>query len=379
MQYRKFGKTGLDVSVLGFGCMRLPQIESEGKLIYDEDESIRMIHRGIELGINYFDTAPYYCEHISENIVGKALKGKRESVYLSTKNPIDNASGDDFEKRLEASLKKLDTDYIDFYHFWGITLEQWESKIDVPDGPLARALKLKERGVLKYLSFSFHDKPENMLEIIKRGQEHIASLLCQYNLLDRSNEAGIKFANEQGLGVVIMGPVGGGRLGIPSKAVADLLPGKVQSSPELALRFVLNNPAVSIALSGMSSMEQLEQNCSIASNSAPLSDSEMAQISSALEQNKKLMDLYCTGCNYCMPCPAGINIPEVFRFMNYHRVYGITDYARGEYQSIGKVPWLEFKDASACVDCGACEDKCPQKLEIRKQLKQTHEVLGATV
>lgn len=375
MQYTEFGKTGIKVSRLGFGCMRFPFTEVDGKKVFNEEESIRMMHRAMELGVNYFDTAPGYCDTISEIIVGKALKGRRDQVYLSTKYPTEVGTGDDYEKKLEISLKKLDTDYIDFYHFWGISLDTWEKKLDTPDGPLARALKLRDQGVIRHISFSFHDKPENMMEIIRRGQGQLASVLCQYNLLDRANEDAIAFAHEQGLGVTIMGPVGGGRLGAPSQIIQDLLPGKVQSSAEMALRFVMNNPNVNIALSGMSSMEMVEENARVASDMSPLSAEENARIDAMLEENRRLAELYCTGCNYCMPCPKGLNIPEIFKMMNYHRVYGLTDYAKKTYAAIGSGN-LKFQNAASCVGCGQCEKKCPQHLHIREQLRVTHDTLS---
>ena len=375
MQYTEFGKTGIKVSRLGFGCMRFPFTEVDGKKVFNEEESIRMMHRAMELGVNYFDTAPGYCDTITEIIVGKALKGRRDQVYLSTKYPTEVGTGDDYEKKLEISLKKLDTDYIDFYHFWGISLETWEKKLDTPDGPLARALKLRDQGVIRHISFSFHDKPENMMEIIRRGQGQLASVLCQYNLLDRANEDAIAFAHEQGLGVTIMGPVGGGRLGAPSQVIQDLLPGKVQSSAEMALRFVMNNPNVNIALSGMSSMEMVEENARVASDMSPLSAEENARVDAMLEENRRLAELYCTGCNYCMPCPKGLNIPEIFKMMNYHRVYGLTDYAKKTYAAIGSGN-LKFQNAASCVGCGQCEKKCPQHLHIREQLRVTHDTLS---
>ena len=376
MQYTEFGKTGIQVSRLGFGCMRFPSREVDGRKVFDEEESIRMMHRAMELGVNYFDTAPGYCEKQSEIIVGKALKGRRDKVYLSTKYPSEEASGDDLERKLETSLKKLDTDYIDFYHMWGISLKTFVERLDTPDGPMARARKLRDAGVIRHISFSFHDAPENMIEIIQRGEGVFASVLCQYNLLDRANEDAIAYAHEQGLGVTIMGPVGGGRLGAPSKVIQDLLPGKVQSSAEMALRFVMNNKNVNIALSGMSSMDMVEENAAVASNMEPLTPEEEARIAASLEENRRLADLYCTGCNYCMPCPKGINIPEIFKMMNYHRVYGLTKFARDNYACIGKDPWLNFQNAAACVQCGACEKKCPQHLHIREQLRAAHEALG---
>ncbi len=201
-------------------------------------------------------------------------------------------------------------------------------------------------------------------------------MLCQYNLLDRSNEAAIAHAKEKGLGVVIMGPVAGGRLGAPSETIKNLLPGKINSSAEIALRYVLTNPGVTCALSGMGSMEMVEENVKVASNSNPLTPEELEQIAASMEENKKMSDLYCTGCNYCMPCPSGVNIPLNFQIMNYHRVFGITEYAKGEYANIGKFEWTKGKKADACIECGICESKCPQKGKLRMQLKETAAALG---
>lgn len=374
MQYRAFGNTGFHISTLGFGAMRLPVKDVNGKKVFDEEEGIRIIRRAFELGVNYVDTAPYYCEGESEVIVGKALKGWRDKVMLSTKNPIENASGADWRARLEKSLRKLDVDHIDFYHMWGINLESYRNEIDVPDGPMEAARRAKEEGLIRHISFSFHDKPENLFPLIDSGD--FESVLLQYNLLDRSNEAGIAHAKAKGLGVVVMGPVGGGRLGMPSDAIQSLLPGKVSSSAQLALRFVLAQAGVNCALSGMGTLEMVEQNCAVASNEAPLSQEELERVNASMEENKRMADLYCTGCNYCMPCPQEVNIPLNFQLMNYHRVYGLTGYARDQYAQIGNVEWMKGKRADACVDCGLCEEKCPQKIEIRRQLRETAAVLG---
>jgi len=383
MRYVDFGKTGVKVSRLGMGCMRLPNYEKDGKTVYDEEKSIALIHRAMDLGINYFDTAPFYCDKQSEIILGKALKGgRREKIFLSTKNPIENGSGDDYEKRLETSLKKLDTSYIDFYHFWGISLQDFVEKVKAPDGPFVRAKKLKEQGIIKHISFSFHDSDvgekegDNLLEILKMSEGVLESLLVQYNILDRAKEPGIVLAHEMGLGTVVMGPVGGGRLGTPTKAILDLLPGKFVSSAEMALRFIFANDKINIALSGMSTTEQLEENVRVADNVTPLSAEERRRIETMVKENERLAGLYCTGCKYCMPCPAGIDIPEIFSLMNYHRVYQITDYAKKEYAMIGKVSWKNYKDASACTECGECEKKCPQSIPVRKQLKETHKTLA---
>jgi uncharacterized protein len=374
MQYRPFGNTGIKISTLGFGSMRLPQKDVDGKLVFDHEESVRIIHRAFELGVNYIDTAPYYCDHESETIVGKALKGWREKIYLSTKNPIEDDSGLHYRERLEKSLKKLDTPYIDFYHMWGISWETFEQKINVKDGPLEQALQAKSEGLIRHISFSFHDKPENLFKLIDTG--YFETVLCQYNMLDRSNEAAIACARERGLGVVVMGPVGGGRLGVPSAVIQRLIPGGAKSSAELALRFVLTNPNITCALSGMGSRSMVEENTVVASNASELSEGEVTAINAAMAQNRKLADLYCTGCSYCMPCPQEVNIPLNFELMNYHRVYSLTDYARQEYTKIGTNPWMKGKRADECIECGECEEKCPQHLNIREQLKETAAALG---
>lgn len=376
MQYTKFGQNGPQVSRLGFGCMRLPSLEQDGKTVYDEEESARIINQAIDLGVNYLDTAPGYCGGESERILGQAVQGRRDRVLISTKYRPESASADDYERGLEQSLQKLNTDYLDFHHFWGITLEEFEQKIRVPGGPWERALRLQQQGLIRHLSFSFHDEPGNLAEIIRRSEGAFCSVLCQYNLLDQTLAADMAFAQEQGLGVAVMGPVGGGRLGAPSAVIQGLLPDVRQSSAAVALRFVLSNPHVSLALSGMGSAQMVAENAAIAADHRPLTAQEQERIQAMMAENERLAGLYCTGCNYCMPCPAGLNIPELFTLMNLHRVYGLTDFAREAYGQIGKLPWMQYENADTCTGCAACEAKCPQKLPIREQLQQTHAVLG---
>jgi uncharacterized protein len=372
MQYAPFGKTGLNISRLGFGSMRLPMRTVNGESVVDDDLAIPMIHRAFELGVNYIDTAYFYCKGLSEITVGKALKGWRDKIILSTKYPFDIA----FRERLESQLKKLDTDHIDFYHFHGIAADTFFNHVR-HDEAVSGALKAKEEGLIRHLSFSFHDKPERMKQLVDLG--FFSSVLCQYNLLDRANEEGLAYAKERGLGTAVMGPVGGGRIsGMPS-AVAERFGVRVRSSAELALRFVMTNPNVNVALSGMSTMQQVEENAAIASNVAPLSAAELEGIDAAMKENRRMSDLYCTGCNYCAPhCPQGIVIPRIFELMNYHRVYHITDFSREQYAGIGKESWDKGRKADECIECGVCEDHCPQKIEIRRQLKECHETLAAT-
>jgi predicted aldo/keto reductase-like oxidoreductase len=214
-----------------------------------------------------------------------------------------------------------------------------------------------------------------MLPIIDSGI--FESVLMQYNLLDRSNEDSLAYAHEKGLGTVIMGPVGGGRLGAPSDVIQGLLKNKSASSAEMALRFVLANKNVNIALSGMNTLPMVEENAAVASRTGQLTDEELRQVKSMLEEHKNLAKLYCTGCDYCKPCPQDINIPHIFEIMNAHRVYGLTGHAKGMYKGvINGTNWVKSADASKCVECGACESKCPQKLPIIQQLKETHAALA---
>jgi predicted aldo/keto reductase-like oxidoreductase len=373
MQYRKFGNTGIMVSALGFGSMRLPEYEKNGKRIVDEDKSIEVIHRAFDLGVNYIDSAYSYCGEMSEIVVGKALKGYRGKVYVSTKSPPWNIKEkSDYRKILEEQLKKLDVEYIDFYHFHSLNKNNWENLI-LKYNLLEDAQKAKEEGLIKHISFSSHDKPEAMIEFIDTGI--FETLLCQYNLLDRANEDVIAYAKKKGLGVVIMGPVGGGRLASPSEIIKKSLKGTVKSTPEVALRFVLANPNVSCALSGMNSIEMVEENAQVASIEEPLSEDDRRRINETFEENKRLADLYCTGCEYCLPCPKGIRIPQIFRIMNYHRVYGLTDYARTEFKKVGE---KEGYGASLveCIECGKCEEKCPQNIKVREKLKEALVELG---
>jgi len=368
MQYRELGSTGKKVSRLGFGAMRLPK---------DRDYAIECIRRCLDLGANLIDTAFGYGGGESEVIVGEAIADRpRESVYLSTKNPLRCNTGAGWRERLETQLEKLNTDYIDFYQAaHGLSWERYTDNFSKPTAGLDEAIKAKEEGTLKHFGFSTHDKPEGIKKLIDTG--HFEHIILQYNLLDRKNEEVIAYAHEKGVGIIVMGPVGGGRLAAPSEAIRKMLPGGATSSAEIALRFVLANPGVDCALSGMNAIEQVEENCATASREDPLTDEENLHVMASLEENRKLAELYCTECDYCMPCPNDVNIPLNFRIMNFHRVYGLTDYAKGQYaRFFAEKKRVEGLAASECQECGECEPKCPQDIPIMEQLKETHEALG---
>jgi len=373
MQYKDFGKTGIKISALGFGAMRLPEYEQDGKWYMKEDESIQIVHRAFDLGVNYIDTAYTYCHNNCEYVIGKALKGYRDKVYLSTKMPTWLVKKkDDYRRFLEEQLKKLDVDYIDFYYFHSLNKNHWEN-IVLKFNLIEEAEKAKSEGLIKHISFSFHDSPEVLKMLVDTGI--FESVLCQYNLIDRSNEEAIAYAASKGLGTVIMGPVGGGRLAAPSDAIANMLKRDIKSTPEIALRFVLGNENVNCALSGMNTIEMVEQNVQIASSNLTLYKEDWDKINAMIKETQKLSELYCTGCNYCMPCPKGINIPNIFSLMNQHKVFGLTEIAKKRFAKIIDPESKEVSPAE-CSECGACEKKCPQKLPIRVKLKETLQELS---
>ncbi|MFQ6133426.1 MAG: aldo/keto reductase [Armatimonadota bacterium] len=363
MQYRPLGSTGADVSLLGFGAMRLPQ--KDGK--YDDDYSVEIIHKAFENGVNYLDTAPGYCSDQSERICALALKGWRDKVYISTKNGCNrDPSGKNFRERLEKSLQTLEVDYIDYYQLWGLNLKGWHQNILAKGGPLQEAQRARDEGLIKHICFSYHDKPENALPILGSGE--FECMTIQYNIMNRGNELPIAYAYERGIGVVVMGPVGGGILGTPSATIAAMVP-EVKSTAEMALRFVWSNPAVSTAISGMNHMDQVTENLRTAALAEPLTAEERAQVMEQLDEFKRLGEKFCTECGYCMDCEHGVDIPKNFRLYNHANLYGLEDWARRQYAK------LEGK-ADLCTECGECEPKCPQDIPIIAQLKLVHERFG---
>ena len=375
MILNKFGETGDYISALGYGCMRLPEYEKDGQWFIEEDKAIHMIHRAHELGVNYFDTAPLYCNCNSEIAVGKAIKDRRDKLLLSTKLDMDVVScAADYRKGLENSLRKLDTDYIDYYHFWALNKDKFDNKVMKFD-LLNEARKAKEEGLIRHISFSFHDDAEVIRHIIDTAADYgvpMESMLVQYNLLDRKNEEMIKYASDKGMGVVAMGPVGGGRLASPTELYTKLTGKPSIATYELAFKFVLGNHDIDCALSGMSTIDMVEKNAKIGSDESNLSKDEWETLKKSLEQLSKFNELYCTGCGYCQPCPMDIKIPLIFELFTYYNVYGLVDNAKMQFQTYIK---NGGKCADDCSDCGMCESQCPQKLKIREELRKVQSIL----
>ncbi|MBR4749019.1 MAG: aldo/keto reductase [Abditibacteriota bacterium] len=364
MIYREYGNTGIRLSQLGFGAMRLPN---------DDEEAVSIMRAAVDGGVNYLDTAFGYGE--SERRVGLALQdGYRDRVYLSTKNPLPDMSLDGWKQRLEESLRRLQTDHIDFYNvIHSMSYDACENFL-VKNKALDMILDYKRQGVIRHIVYSTHDTPDNVKKCIDTG--FFEGMTIQYNLLNRSYADAIAYAHEKGMGVVIMGPVGGGMLGAANSTFKNKLGKSYASTPELAIRFVLANPNVTVALSGMGNMAMVEENLRTASNPDPLSEEELKAVDTAVEELRALEKLYCTGCRYCMPCPNGVDIPGNFANFNRYRVYGALQQARQHYG------WMKRKDdnkqdssAGACIQCGACMSKCPQKIDIISQLQEVQKTL----
>jgi len=355
----KFGKTGYRVKRLGFGAMRLPT-HPDGKVNFDL--STPLIRYAIENGINFFDSHHFYHGGQSEEAIGRAIKDiPRENVILQTKiGMYHNYKEKECRQLLEKALKKFGTDYIDFYFTHSLNMKDYLKNnrlfLKFTDKALAQ-------GLIKHRGFSVHDTPENTRKFILSGE--FSAMLIQYNLIDRSNEEVISLASEKGLAVEVMGPVAGGLLSIRNDKLIESSPVRAASTAELALKYVLANPDVDVAVSGMSAIQQVKENIATVSGPDRFSGKEARMLNETLENRKKLLELYCTGCQYCMPCPHKVNIPVIFRFYNMAKVYGFTERAGTNYGGL-----KPEEKASMCKNCGKCEPKCPQKIPIRKKLRE---------
>jgi predicted aldo/keto reductase-like oxidoreductase len=372
VKYRNFGRLDWKVSALGFGVMRLPIINGDASKI-DEPEAVRMIRYAVDHGVNYLDTAYPYHRGKSEIVVGKALQGGyRERTRLATKMPtwLIN-SQKDMDKYLDEQLARLQMDRVDFYLFHGLDEERWQKleELDV----LKWAEKKMDEGKFRYLGFSFHDEYRVFKKIIN---SYDGWTLCQiqYNYMDEQYQAGTKglnYAASKGLAVVVMEPIAGGRLAvIPPKEIQELWDKATTKRipAEWALQWVWNHPEVSVTLSGMSTFEQVKENVESANRSGAniLTDKELCVISQVRRGYKRLGFVGCTGCRYCMPCPEGVNVPEIFSLYNEYYVVNRDDEIKRKY-------WEHItpeSQAKRCARCGRCEELCPQHLQIREILSR---------
>ena len=379
MQTRVNAKNGDVLSILGFGCMRLPT--KNGGI--DEPRSVQMIHDAIENGVNYFDTAYIYQGGKSELLVGKALAGGyRERVKIATKLPpfmVSKLSG--AQKILATQLERLQTDYIDYYLLHMLTDKAMYDRL-VGLGVLEWLEEMKSKGTVRNIGFSFHGSKADFEAIVQVYPWDFCQI--QYNYMDENNQAaksGLLLAASLGIPVIVMEPLRGGKLvtHLPEqvkKAFTDSDPSR--SPAEWALRWVWNHPEIAVVLSGMSDEAQAEENIRIAGSVTPgsLTEQELQVFEKVKSEMLAKTRIPCTACGYCMPCPFGVDIPGCFSCYNDKYLMGDKS-VRFRYMQTMGVMSAKPANASQCTECGKCESHCPQKIAIRQQLKTvSHEMEG---
>lgn len=369
MEKRKMEKIGIETSLLGFGCMRFP-LTADGKI--DEPLAEEMLDKAIAAGVNYIDTAYPYHDGASEPFVGRVLKKyDRSSFYLATKMPpwaVQNI--EDVKKVFATQLERLQTDYVDFYLLHAMNKTDWKKMKDL--GVIEYCEELKKEGKIRNFGFSFHDDYETFEEIITYRAWDFCQI--QLNYMDMDEQAGRKgyeLTEKLGIPLVIMEPVRGGSL---AKFSDDINAKFAAMDPEasiasFALRFVGSMPNVKVVLSGMSSMEQVEDNLKTFGDFKPLTEAEQAGIEDIVNTLRSRVVSPCTGCRYCMPCPAGVDIPANFSAWNNLHMYQSYDVVSWAWENnIG-----EKCQAKNCIECGKCEAICPQHIHIREDLKKVQE------
>jgi len=377
MQYRTLGNTGVKASLLGMGCMRLPFINNDGSQGVDLDAAIELLQFAEKSGINYFDTAFGYHGQQSEAILGEALEARRKDVIYVTKQPLwemkDPAT---IRRNLENTLKKLRTDYIDFYLLHRIMPASWQ---EIQQRELFREFdNFKREGLVKHVGFSYHGDYKTFEDVVQKYPWELCKV--QHNMLDINREvtpAGIELAGKLGLGIAIMEPLRGGGLSHAPKVVQAVYGSATQkrTPTEWAFRHLVNMPEISVIVSGMSNMEQLKQNLAMFNQAdmlpGCLSDGEKQIIINARAAYESIVTIPCTVCNYCVPCPAGVQISNIFSQYNDAHRFEHFDQPRRAY-------WFAKNtkgDARSCTACGVCLEKCPQEINITEQLKVAHEAL----
>lgn len=372
MEKRTMEKLKISPSLLGFGCMRFP-VTAEGNI--DEVRAERMLDRAYEAGVTYFDTAYPYHEGASEPFVGRVLdKYPRDSYFLATKLPVWLLEKEEDVLRIfEEQLQRLNKDYVDFYLLHALDAETWEKVEKFKIVEICE--RLQKEGKIRYLGFSFHDDYQVFEKIITSRNWDFCQI--QYNYMDTKEQAGdrgYELAKKLEIPLIIMEPVRGGNLADFSEDINgrfhELNP--EASVASYALRWVADHDNVKVVLSGMSTEEQLEDNLKTFDRFEPLSRQEQQTITEVVHTLKSRVKNGCTGCGYCMPCPAGVNIPKNFKLWNQYHVYQKYGMIRNKWEN------MEDKERPlSCVGCGKCESVCPQQLSIREDLKQVQKDLTA--
>jgi predicted aldo/keto reductase-like oxidoreductase len=358
--YKEYGKTGKKVSAIGFGGMRFRKEDYEKSF----EEAAKVAIRANELGINYFDTAPFYCDDKSEDIMGVAFKHMTNPFYVSTKSNISSEkNADEVRRRLEKSLKRLGVEKINFFHMWCIlNLDQYR-KIMAPGGPYEGALKAKEEGLIEHITFSTHCSGEEIETIVNEG--YFEGVTLGYNATNFAfRQRGIKAAYEKGLGVVTMNPLGGGIIPQNPDFYSFLKENDDDTLVQAALKFNASHKEITVTLAGMGSIAEVEENVKAGESFGEMTEARIETLSNKLNSS---LDKLCTGCSYCTGCPKDIDIPKL---MDAYNMYILK---KDNKEITNRLKWhwsLEPSVAATCIACGKCEKKCTQHLPIIERLKE---------
>jgi len=371
MQYRKYGKDGPEVSVLGFGAMRLPARREGDWGSVNFTKSTAVIRRALEAGVNFFDTHHNYHHGLSEEAIGRALKGwKGQRVYVQTKTPFYRPEPMKFfQGQIEQALEKLGVECIDYLLFHSMRMDQFKRR---GRGFFRLTDWAMKRGYVRHRGFSSHETPENVRAFVDTGE--FSAMVVSYNWLNPEMAKTIAYAARKGMGVAVMNPVGGGHLAVDRPEILRLLRG-AKTAAELALRFVLSTPGVTLALSGMNTLEQVTENAATADRKTYMTAKQRQEMRRRLKKIRSKAAEYCTGCGYCMPCPNGVDIPANFLLLSQAKLFGLTEMGKHRFQQLRRHRHGD-KSALACVRCGECLPKCPNDIPIIDQLAETAELLG---
>jgi len=372
MQYRADLKSGNKLSILGFGCMRFPKSLTKTDIAKTE----QLIIKAVQEGVNYFDTAYIYGE--SESVLGSILKKNnlRKDIFLATKLPLSKCkSYDDFDALFKTQLERLHTDYLDYYLMHNLSdMALWEKLCSM--GIEKWIAEKKASGQIKHIGFSFHGIHSEFLKILDAYDWEFCQIQYNYiNINYQAGMAGLKKAAEKGISVVVMEPLLGGKLatGLPKKAVARFNVENASLSPVAwALRWLWDQKEVSVVLSGMNEMSQLDENIGLAKDAVPdmLTKAENDAYEAVIKIINATYKIPCTGCNYCMPCPYKVNIPDCFSAYNVSYTTGMASGLPLYLTSVGILNPVNNFAASQCKKCGLCEKNCPQNIPIVASLEK---------
>ncbi|MDD4833292.1 MAG: aldo/keto reductase [Lutispora sp.] len=365
MQYKNYGKTGKSISVIGFGGMRFPE---------DEDYGVEMVRYANKMGINYFDTAPGYCDDRSEFIMGRAFQSMPGEFFVSTKSSANSdPTADDVRRRIEESLRRLNVSKINFYNMWCILdLDKYE-KVISKGGPLEGAMKAKEEGLLEHVCFTTHAKGEEIAKIIEDG--YFEAVTLGYNIINFPyREKGVEAAYKHNVPVVTMNPLGGGIIGRNSDYFKFLIKRPGETAVQAALRFNASHKGINVVLSGFNKLEEIDENIKAVENLTELTDEEISQIK---ENIRESLNELCTSCGYCMDCPKDLDIVEYMDLYNQYLLLGespINEYAEFLKSKFKLESYIS--GIKSCINCKNCEGSCTQKLTITDRLAKLANMLS---